>query len=97
MREAPSFVKIQQELSGKGFSIVGMSLDSSRRPVQQFIRTHSTNYPILMADQGTVSSFGGIIGVPTAFLVNKSGTIVKRYQGYIDINTLRRDVETLLQ
>ena len=74
---------------------MGMSLDSSRRPVQQFITAHGTNYPILMADQGTAASFGGIIGVPTSFLVNKSGVIVKRYQGYIDINTLRRDVESL--
>ena len=74
-----------------------MSLDSSRRPVQQFIRAHGINYPILMADQGTVAAFGGIIGVPTSFLVNRSGVVIKRYQGYIDKNTLRRDVQGLLQ
>lgn len=89
-------MKIQQELSDKGFSIIGMSLDSSSRPVQRFIRDWKINYPVLMAERKTVDDFGGIIGVPTSFLVNRNGIIIKRYLGYIDKNTLRRDVEGIL-
>ena len=74
-----------------------MSLDSSRNPVEHFINSRDINYPILMADQKTVADFGGIVGVPTSFLVNQSGAILKKYTGYIDINTLRRDVEGALK
>jgi len=96
VREVPSFIKAQQEFSPKGFAIIGMSLDTASGPVEQFIRAHGINYPILIANQKTVDDFGGIIGVPTSFLVNRAGMIVKRYQGYIDKETLRRDVERVL-
>jgi len=96
VREVPSFNKAQQEFSPKGFVIVGMSLDTSSGPVQRFINAHDINYPVLMANQKTVDGFGGIIGVPTSFLVNRAGIIVKKYQGYIDKETLYRDVERVL-
>ncbi len=96
MREVPSFIKAQQELSPRGLIILGMSLDTSSAPVQRFHQAHGINYPILIANQKTVDDFGGIIGVPTSFLVNRSGIIVKKYQGYIDKETLYRDVERVL-
>jgi len=74
-----------------------MSLDSSTSPVERFVRARKINYPVLMATRKTVNDFGGIVGVPTSFLVNQDGTIIKRYQGYIDKNTLRRDVQGLLK
>ncbi len=74
-----------------------MSLDTSKGPVEQFINSRNINYPIMMANQKTVAAFGGIVGVPTSFLVNKSGIIVKKYQGYISKDTLHRDVAAILE
>ena len=74
-----------------------MALDNSTLKVKQFIKARKANYPVLMANRTTVEGFGGIVGVPTSFLVNQKGIIVKRYVGYIDKNTLRRDVAGLTQ
>ena len=73
-----------------------MALDTSTGPVKRFIEARDINYPVLMATPQTVQAFGGIVGVPTSFLVNRNGTIIKRYQGYIDKDTLQRDVTGII-
>ena len=95
-QEIPSFVRLQEELGPKGFSFVGLSLDENSGMVVKLINRLGINYPVVLADSQVTHDFGNIVGVPTSFLVDRSGTIVKRYTGYIDHNTLQRDLAAVL-
>ena len=55
------------------------------------------NYPVVMADRGTITGFGGVYGIPVSFLVNQNGNIVKKYVGYVPHAVLANDIKTVMK
>lgn len=97
MEEAPVFVRLQNELAADGFSVIALSVDQgSTSKVARFVEKNAINYPVLLAESKTTMDFGGIYGIPVAFLVNKSGNVVKKYTGYVRYKDLDRDIRSLL-
>ncbi len=89
---------LQEKFAGDSFSVLGLSVDQGGSAgVVSFMRKEGVNYPVLMADYRVTRDFGGIVGIPTAFLVDKTGAVVKRYQGVAYYDTLERDVAKVLQ
>lgn len=96
--EVPVLKALHQDLAGAGFSVVGLSVDQQGAPiVARFIERKGINYPVLLAESETTMDFGGIYNIPVAFLVNKSGNVVKKYLGYIQHTVLEKDVRSLLE
>ena len=96
--EVPVLVKLQKELADAGFSVVGLSVDQTGPDsVAKFVKSEKINYPVLLAESQTTQDFGGVYGIPVAFLVNKSGNVVKKYTGYVQHEILERDIRSLLE
>jgi len=96
-QEVPVLNELQEELSDSGFSVVGLSVDQQgAKVVAKFVKKKAITYPVLMAEAKTTSDFGGVYGIPVAFLVNKSGNVVKKYTGYVQHDILEKDVRSLL-
>jgi len=96
-QEVPVLNELQEELSDSGFSVVGLSVDQQGpKVVAKFVKKKAIIYPVLMAEAKTTSDFGGVYGIPVAFLVNKSGNVVKKYTGYVQHKILKKDVRSLL-
>ncbi|MFA6283538.1 MAG: TlpA disulfide reductase family protein [Desulfurivibrionaceae bacterium] len=97
-QEIPDFIKVQKEYGPKGFTIIGFSVDEGGSSlVNKFVQKMQINYPVLMSNPKTARDFGGILGIPTSFLVNKEGNVVKRYDGYLDHQTLVNDLNSILK
>ena len=97
VEEIPALVQLQNELADAGFSVVGLSVDQQGSAiVAKFVEKRSINYPVLLAESKTTQDFGGIYGIPVAFLVNKSGNVVKKYTGYVQHRVLEKDIRSLL-
>lgn len=97
-QEVPVLNGLHKELANSGFSVVGLSVDQQGPTVvKQFIEKKSIGYPVLMAEAKTTTDFGGVYGIPVAFLVNKSGNVVKKYTGYVQHDILEKDVRSLLK
>ena len=95
--EVPVLNQLHEELSGSGFSVVGLSVDQQGASVvSKFVSKKEIKYPVLMAKSKTTVDFGGIYGIPVAFLVNKAGHVVKKYSGYVQHEILEKDVRSLL-
>ncbi len=95
--EVPILVKLHTELADAGFSVVGLSVDQQGASVvAKFVEKRDINYPVLLAEAQTTIDFGGVYGIPVAFLVNKSGNVVKKYTGYIQHDVLEKDIRSLL-
>ena len=98
VEEIPVLVGLQEKLGDAGFSVLALSVDrEGPAKVAQFVQEKKINYPVLMADSKAVMDFGGVYGIPTAFLVNRAGNVVKRYTGYIEPAILEKDINTLLR
>lgn len=95
-QEIPSLKKLQDEYGTKGFSVIGISLDeSSSKIVVKFIKKMKITYPVAMADDTVNRDFGGVIGIPSSFLIDQEGNVAKRYDGYAPYDLLKKDINTL--
>lgn len=79
--EIPHFVKLYNEYNKKGFVILGASLDTDMKKLQSFVSNQAIKYPILV-DAGEVSSVYAVQAIPTAYILDKHGKIVKKFVGY---------------
>ncbi len=93
MQEIPDLIDLQNKYGSKGFSVVALSVDQGGAGVvKKLVKKRSINYPVLMAESSTARDFGGVVGIPTSFLVNKKGQVVKKYPGYVPHSVLERDI-----
>jgi len=95
--EVPHFVALQQKYRHEGFQTIGISVDDAQDDLHNFYRKFSMNYPVAPADQKTLSAYGGLPGLPTTLLVDRSGHIREKYVGYTDFNKLEQRIIALLR
>jgi peroxiredoxin len=96
IQEIATLIHLQKTYSQSGFSVIGLSVDKEKRVVRDLVAKRDINYPVMMATDALTVSFGGVYGVPTSFLVNRSGTVVKKYTGYVPQTVLVRDLEQII-
>jgi len=98
IKEVPDFIKLQKRYNKDGFSVLALSMDrGGSSVVKKLINKYSINYPVLMANPATGRAFGGIRSIPTTFLINKRGNMVKKYRlGYIPHSEFENDIKSLL-
>jgi peroxiredoxin len=94
--EIPEFVKLQDKYRDQGLQIVGISMDDGPEPVRDFYKKFQMNYPVVMGDAKTGSAYGGVLGLPIAFVVDQQGKIVSRHIGATDVSVLEKEVVALL-
>ncbi|OKY73859.1 MAG: cytochrome c biogenesis protein (TlpA) [Desulfobulbaceae bacterium DB1] len=98
LQEIPSLINLQDEYGKSGFSVVAISVDQDgTKPVKKVIEKTGINYPVLMADTQITRDFGGIVGIPTSFLINRDGKIVKSYPGYVAHTVFVEDIKQIIQ
>jgi thiol-disulfide isomerase/thioredoxin len=95
--EVPDFVRLQSKYRDQGLAIVGLSLDQGgARDVRPFADEYDVNYTMLIAGQETADAYGGIVGIPTTFVLDRNGTIVKRFVGRASSEAFEEAIRPLL-
>jgi thiol-disulfide isomerase/thioredoxin len=97
-KEIPALMKIQAKYRDKGFSVIGISMDEGgRKVVSKFVEKLKINYPVFIGDAKIGRGFGGVMGIPVSFLVDRDGNLHKRLDGYVSEKVLERELKTLLK
>lgn len=94
--EMPTFSAWQRELGPQGLQIIGASMDDDAATAKKFLTQRPVDYPIVMADTKLAERFGGVLGLPLTFLIDKHGHIVARYEGQSDSPAVRAKITALL-
>jgi cytochrome c biogenesis protein CcmG, thiol:disulfide interchange protein DsbE len=103
--EIPILIAMQQKYGPKGFTLLGAATNDEEKAVDTFIHTTqfnvggqqmTMNYPIVMGSDDISNKFGGLLGMPTSFLITRDGKIAKRYIGSLNENQVVKDVESQL-
>jgi peroxiredoxin len=95
--EIPDLITLQSKYGPQGVVVVGLSLDAEGAGiVKPFIQEHRVDYPMLIADAATARQFGGIIGIPTTFVLDRQGRIVKKFVGRMELKAFEEAVQPLL-
>jgi peroxiredoxin len=90
--EIPQFVEMQQKLGPQGFQIIGISMDDDAGPVKKFYQEFKMNYPVAVGDDKLAQSFGGVLGLPVNFVIDRDGRIVKKFLGATEVSVIEKEV-----
>ena len=96
LEEMPQFVKLQNKYREAGLEIVGISVDDQEAPVREFSRMHRINFPIAMGNATLAERYGGVLGVPIAFLIDREGRIRHKHSGQTDASVFEHEVAELV-
>ncbi|MEW5766581.1 MAG: TlpA disulfide reductase family protein [bacterium] len=95
--EIPAFVELYSEYKDKGVEIIGLSLDrQGKEVVDSFAQKHKINYPLMMATPEVVMAYGGIRSIPTTFLIDQQGNVIKYHVGFASKEVFESEIKTLL-
>jgi cytochrome c-type biogenesis protein len=100
--EIPILISLQQKYNSRGFTLLGVATDDELSAVEPFVRnsqfnvdgrSQTMNYPVVMGTDEISTQFGGLIGMPTSFLITRDGKIAKKYIGILTESEIVKDVE----
>jgi len=95
--EIPRFVNLQNKYGPKGFEIIGISMDDTPDPVRDFNQRFRMNYPVVMGNAQIGDLYGGVLGLPIAFLIARDGRIYAKHIGATDASAFEREIVSLLE
>ena len=104
--EIPSLIEFQQKYGDRGFVVLGVAMDDEGKSVvEPYIAKElfdvagqkvPINYTVLLGNDAVAEKFGGIIGIPTSYLISRDGKIVKQIIGLVDHDKLAALIESSL-
>lgn len=94
--EIPRFVDMQNKYGSRGLQIIGISMDDGPEPVRDFYQRFKMNYPVAMGNATIGQAYGGVLGLPIAFLIGRDGSIQAKHIGATDMSVFEKEIESLL-
>ena len=93
--EIPRFVDLQNKYRHQGLQIIGISLDDDPKPVRGFYQQFEVNYPVAVGDANLAERYGGILGLPVNFVIDRQGRIYAKHAGEVDISLIEHEINSL--
>jgi peroxiredoxin len=94
--EMPVFAAWQRQFGPDGFQMIGISMDDEAAPARELVSKLKLNYPVAMGDARLGERYGGVLGLPLSFLIDRNGIVRARFQGETDLKTIEKQLRTLL-
>ena len=77
--------------------IIGASVDEGgASTVKPFTQKLGVNYPVVLADEKVQQAFGGIEAVPTTFIIDRAGRVVRKHSGFANEDEFEQEIRLLL-
>lgn len=95
--EIPHLVQLQDKYRDQGLQLVGISMDDGAKPVREFYQQFKMNYPVALGNEKVAEAYGGILGLPIAFLIGRDGRIQAKYTGEVNMSVLEQEIKMLVQ
>lgn len=93
--EIPRFVVLQNKYRDQGLQIIGISLDDEPKPVRSFYQQFKMNYPVAVGNANVAERYGGILGLPVNFIIDRDGRIYAKHAGKVDPSLIENEIESL--
>jgi len=72
-------------------------MDDGPAPVRDFYQQFQVNYPVVMGNAEVGKLYGGVLGLPIAFVLARDGRIFKKHIGATAPSVFENDIKELLQ
>jgi len=80
--EIPNYNALHQSYADKGVEILGVTVESGKlNDIKPKVEELQMKYPVVVGNDKVIDGFGGLIGFPTTFIVDKDWHVYKKYLG----------------
>jgi cytochrome c biogenesis protein CcmG/thiol:disulfide interchange protein DsbE len=95
--ETPWLVELQKKYGDKGLQILGVAVDDAgEKAIGEFARKMQMNYPVLLGTEKVADLYGGVDGLPTNFILDRSGKVIGSEKGLVSESVLVEHIEKAL-
>ena len=95
-QEIPHFIEMQQRYGAQGLQVIGISMDDDEKAARDFQQQFKMNYPVALGNPKLADRYGGILGLPITFMIDRSGRINARHVGATAADVLEAEIRRLL-
>jgi peroxiredoxin len=74
--EMPAFERLHREFSAQGLAVVGINAREETSTIRKYAKELGLTFPLISDPTGKINSAYGVIGLPTTFLIGRSGRAV---------------------
>ncbi len=94
--EIPDLVGLQNKYKDR-LQILGLVVDDDdQNAIKEFSEKFGVNYPVAIASDDIRMQYGGIVALPTSFLLDAEGRIVQKHEGLRDPVLYETEIRALL-
>lgn len=99
IHEMPALVDTWRKYHSRGFELVAVAMEyDPPEYVMNYAQNNQLPFTVALDSKGDIArAFGGILGTPASFVIDKQGRIVQRYLGEPDFRQLHQLIESKLQ
>lgn len=91
--ERVALKRLHSEFEAQDVRFVGFVFDRGEPDaVRQMVMAHEMSYPVYSVDESIEKQFGPLRVVPTKLLLDPNGRVLKRYEGAVDLEDVKRDI-----
>lgn len=93
--EIPEIARLRERYRDLGFEVLGVSLDTRPDAVDRFLGKTPVPYPVVLGTRDVKRNYR-VMALPTKILLDRSGAVVERREGYVEGEVLEEAVRRLL-
>jgi peroxiredoxin len=71
--EMSAFERLHREFSAQGLAVVGINAREGETTIREFGKELGLTFPLIADPTGKINSAYGVVGLPTTFLIDRSG------------------------
>lgn len=94
--ELPRFEIWQKKYGAQGLQVLAVSMDDGDAAGKRTVRRLHLTYPVVMGDAKLGDIYGGVLGLPVTFLIDRNGVVVAKIKGETDLEKLESRVKALV-
>jgi thiol-disulfide isomerase/thioredoxin len=98
-KELPDLVELSRRYADRGFRVIGVATDRTPNAaslVAEFVGKYSIPYQVVLSTQEVERAFGNVRQMPTSFLVDRDGRIVRTIIGISSQSDFEKAIAPLL-
>lgn len=95
IKEMPDIVKTYERYASRGFELLAVAMHyDPPNYVLAYTESHKLPFKVILDTTGDIAAaFGGVLGTPTALLIDKRGRIMQTFVGEPDFAKLHLTIE----
>jgi len=94
--EMPTFSAWQTQYGRQGLQVIGISMDDDPALARRAVERLRVSYPVAMGNARLGARYGGVLGLPLTFLIDRQGIVRASFQGETDLHAIEKQIQSLL-